>query len=498
MSVPARRFRGFLIGGILALALGLAGEIEPARAKDRFPYTVYAAVDDTVVSSGPGEAFYTTDLLPKGSPLEVYRRDAGGWLAVRPPERSFCWVPARKLHVLSGDRTASVIADDAVAWIGSRVETVEDHRWQVRLERGERVTVLGHRELDDPRKGTTETWYQIAPPSGEFRWVHVDDVSRRAPRGGEASGRDGEDLAGQAPGPATAQDVPASATTAEAAGTGAAGDVQRAAGSGERSRTGSAVEPVQYRAEWSPRPAPRQARRLEPVSDAQIPPPTSSLATDREIEDLTLQLSLLAQREPDVWNLAPLRARAETLIERGTSPLERGKARLMLERIEEFEELQQKHIRAARGVPAAGTGTVMASAEPGGAGPGDTGGAAPVGTGLASLGTGVWDRLSGTSSTPRLSPSIEPRFDGTGWLLPVHSTKRVAPPYALLDDNGKVLQYVTPSPGLNLHRYERKRVGLYGQKGAAQSLNAPHLTAHRVVDLDRQARSSGGAASPPR
>jgi hypothetical protein len=47
---------------------------------------------------------------------------------------------------------------------------------------------------------------------------------------------------------------------------------------------------------------------------------------------------------------------------------------------------------------------------------------------------------------------------------------------------------VTPAPGLNLHRYERRRVGLYGQKAQTRSLNAPHLTAHRLVDLERHAR----------
>jgi hypothetical protein len=57
-----------------------------------------------------------------------------------------------------------------------------------------------------------------------------------------------------------------------------------------------------------------------------------------------------------------------------------------------------------------------------------------------------------------------------------------------MDDQGQVIQYVTPAPGVNLHLYERKKVGIYGQKGTAASLNAPMITAHRIVDLDRLIR----------
>jgi hypothetical protein len=80
------------------------------------------------------------------------------------------------------------------------------------------------------------------------------------------------------------------------------------------------------------------------------------------------------------------------------------------------------------------------------------------------------------------------RYDGSGWLVPVHSTKQTAPPYALLDAEGDVLQYVSPTPGLNLHRYVRKQVGIFGHRGYQQSLKKPHLTAERVVDLRRHLR----------
>lgn len=515
---------------VITTAIVIAAFSVTADARDIFPYRVFTVADETPVACGPGEAFYATDLLPAGTPLEVYRRDTQGWLAVRPPARSFSWIPARKLHISADERVATVVADDAVAWVGSHVETVSDHRWQVRLDRGERLAILGHRQLVDDKRGTTETWYQVEPPAGEFRWVHSGDVSRHNAKATDA-----------------AETVTAPATTANrrngglADGPATGGPELNSPTGGDRALGGNRgsngrVEPAQFRVDplrgtntdvrndqpvmdWSPRSrarsaadertadaglfpnGPRTHANAGPAADT-APLPVAGPAIASELEDLTLQLNAIAQREPNLWNLGPLRARTEALIDSGSNALERGKARLMLEKIEEFEQLQQRHIRAERGLPPVepNAGNSPSSAnQPAGfdfvsAGMGRaTGAIANIGRGPSGLGPALGTGVAGSggaagAASSGASPRIEPRFDGTGWLLPVHSTKRVAPPYALLDDNGKVLQYVTPAPGLNLHRYERRRVGLYGQKTPAPSLNAPHLTAHRLVDLERHAR----------
>ena len=51
------------------------------------------------VRSGPGEKFYPTDTLTSGETVEVYREEADGWLAIRPPERSFSLVLERQLKL---------------------------------------------------------------------------------------------------------------------------------------------------------------------------------------------------------------------------------------------------------------------------------------------------------------------------------------------------------------------------------------------------------------
>ncbi len=65
--------------------------------------------------------------------------------------------------------------------------------------------------------------------------------------------------------------------------------------------------------------------------------------------------------------------------------------------------------------------------------------------------------------------------------MPVHSTRQVAPPFALLDDDGRVLCYVTPAPGLNLRRYTKKHVGVFGQRQFVTDLRASLITVSRVV-----------------
>src|SRR5262245_48013717 len=95
---------------VLAL-ITTAGAI--ARA-DEFPYTAYVNSDDVYVRSGPGRNYYPTEKLKKGDPVEVYRHDPGGWLAIRPTSASFAWVSQRHLDP-TGEGVATVNSDRVVA-----------------------------------------------------------------------------------------------------------------------------------------------------------------------------------------------------------------------------------------------------------------------------------------------------------------------------------------------------------------------------------------------
>lgn len=552
---------------------------------ESYPYVALVVTGEADVRSGPDLAHYVTDRVLMGTEVEVHRLDPGGWLAIRPPATSYCWVPANKLRMTDRSNVAEVVADDAVAWMGSSIEQVRRHRWQVRLERGEEVAILGRDARNDSDSGAPRTWFRIAAPSGEFRWIHQDDV-RRAPPGRGASepqkmarvnrepanpparaatarppltvlpaansahgsvsapaARTERVVADEAVAPVAAPAIApvaavvppsapatssewvsarkhteaaqldhaasqavapalfttsADANTAQSANTSPneqpgltilptvgtdalpasparppAPAVAPAAGSASTLANSNRGEP---RVVWAPRSPRREAQQLDqgaagPAAPAAVvasanPLPTLNQPNNQpnpapgvgrsesqlERDDIELQLSLMVSRDPQLWNLPALRGRAEALVERGQTPLERGQARLLLEQIAEFEDLYERHVQAERGIVVP---TANVARDP---------------------------AMTGRAGAAR----VEPRFDGSGWLVPVHSTRKAAPPYALSDEAGKVVLYVTPAPGVNLHRYERKRVGIYGQRNSTPSLSAQVLTAHRIVDLGRE------------
>src|SRR5882672_3988268 len=103
----------FLLAGALTAAL---------HAAEESPYAAYVIVDQAEVVAGPGHRFYTTDRLPRGALVEVYREEASGWLAIRPPEGSFSWVPAEFIERLQREDQLGKTKEAVGAWIGTAVE----------------------------------------------------------------------------------------------------------------------------------------------------------------------------------------------------------------------------------------------------------------------------------------------------------------------------------------------------------------------------------------
>jgi len=146
-----------------------------AQPEETFePYDVYVDQDEVVARCGPGGNFYRTDPLRHGQRLEVYLETPDGWLGVRPPENSFCWVPADSIAMDRSGNLGQVTEAGTLAWIGTHLGKARKYMWQVQLSKGEEVTVLGRAEREGP--DGPQMWYRISPPAGEFRWVHRDQV----------------------------------------------------------------------------------------------------------------------------------------------------------------------------------------------------------------------------------------------------------------------------------------------------------------------------------
>lgn len=441
------------IAPLLACALlyasaSLAGD----GYESAFPYEVRAASADVPLRCGPGDSFYVTELLGRGDLLTVYRQTPGGWLAVRPPEASYSLLAARYARATSEQDVMEVVDDHAVSWVGSTDTQPDDLKWQVRLKAGERVVVLGEQACQTYAGGPVELHYRIAPPAGEFRWIHERDVRHASQvKIEEPAARSDiqltnfrvvvEETEDSPPDDGFVARRPRTATTnAPTTNAPTADDPNQddTAPNDHRERPRSRRTAVRDRAT-------RQADM----------PPLNAAEFEARRRDLDVRLSLMVAKPIADWHFDELSDEVSELIARGGTTVDRGRAQLLAEKLDEFEQLHARY--QTIGI----------------AGRRSRGAAAP-----AELG----------SHSPPPPAGVDPRFDGAGWLYPVYSKNQASPPYALLSADGTILQFVSPAPGLNLNRYLRTEVGVFGQHSAGSSLDKPHVTAQRVVSLERHRR----------
>ena len=97
------------------------------------PYTVYVVEEQAHAHCGPSDEYYRTDPLRHGQALEVYAETDDGWLGVRPPDDSFCWVQADSIEFDTATDIGTVIEDRTVAWVGTHLgapaATAGKSRW---------------------------------------------------------------------------------------------------------------------------------------------------------------------------------------------------------------------------------------------------------------------------------------------------------------------------------------------------------------------------------
>ncbi len=394
----------------------------PVRGQQSFPYKAYITADDVYVRSGPGQSYYPTDKLKAGQPVDVYRHDPGGWYAVRPPKGSFTWVSGRYLKWDGNGPEvpgiATVNGEGVVARVGSAFSDIRDVI-SVRLNDLEPVEVLEARRSGDGPNA--RVWYKIAPPSGEFRWVFGKYVDPDYPHEGIrkvttgrnpiiVSGRRDADMAD----PAEAPPRPMGVRPAD----------------DETWGTGDNQGPMTARRTFSP----EEYRE--------------------ELERIDTALSFMVVEEPTVWKFDGLNRRAESLLAQAETALERGRAKVLVRKIADFEgigtryaELNVVRRRAER------TRQLLAERNP-------------------------------SEQANRRAADADDRFDGIGELTRVESAKADAPRYALLDDQGKIRCYVSAAPGVRLQAYVGRRIGVNGTRGYMLEQRTTHVMARHISPLD--------------
>ncbi len=135
-------------------------------------FSAQIAADDTPVCSAPGTGnYYATGTLRAGDIVEIFYKNENGWCAIRPPEGSYSWVNGQFVRP-AADGTGTIISPSPEKEVPVRVgadSVLKSTGVQVGLKSGRTVTILGETTLTGGKR-----WYRIAPPSGEFRWIHLD------------------------------------------------------------------------------------------------------------------------------------------------------------------------------------------------------------------------------------------------------------------------------------------------------------------------------------
>ena len=491
-----KKFGSILSDSQLVLALVVWLVVENVAGAQQFPYQAYVTGEQAYVRSGPGQRYYPTSEAPEGFAVEVYRHDRLGWCAIRPPAGSFSWIPSHQVRVLETG-VVEIVEDRVVARIGTSLSPNRS-AVQVLLPKGERLELLAPAENDDPR------WVRIAAPAGEFRWIAAKNLSRQPPL--EA-----------APLPKTSE----SAWSRQSELTRSANSDQPNAFDHLNPITQETSREIPSKVLVVPSdpnamnvvagsPAELQLMQFQ-SQEASVPPPalldkgnasapaTPPLAkssqprvrfrglttalpiTVSSVEELELQLSQSVIQPPQQWEMAPLESAANRLLEGTKAPAERAQLREVLARIKRFKQVQQGYNNQGA--------TDFAGRDP--FETPDTTDDAKDEKGLTGLSSSIRKRveqdLTGNSSPTSPSPE-KPRYDATGFLKPVVSKREHAPQYALVDELGKVLSFVTPTPDLNLKPYVGRRIGVHGTRGFMPEYRRAHVTAGRVTPIEGTVR----------
>ena len=376
---------------------------------ESFPYVAYTQSNPTAVRSGPGEAFYVTDELQAGQAVEVYRLK-GDWCAVRPPEGSFSYVAAEAVQPARRASLLRVTVQDTATRVGTRLSNAHNVAY-VTLDEGEILQAVGPRITLGGK-----SWYKIAPPSGEFRWMHRDDLKReKLELADKAAPRELELTA-------DAQPLPGPTSEPEETGSG----VQPAAHAkteiplqklGEQGSmetfpipTEEEDEQVAQVAAEEPEETPTEtetssAWKAVDTSDQPPPPPKPPFEADgaaHQLAVLNLQLSRTVLRPMGQWQLATLRDEVEQIARAATDPSVQEQAAPLMRRITEFDRLEQRHLEITK-----------------------------------SEGDIPRDEAAAPAA----------QFTGQGWLIPVITSRADLPHFALTDDHGKILHFVSSPPG---------------------------------------------------
>ena len=186
-----------------------------------------------------------------------------------------------------------------------------------------------------------------------------------------------------------------------------------------------------------------------------------------DIEQLGLIFSRLMAARATAMETSPVARAAYRLMTESQDPLAAGRARMLLERVEQYQRVAQRRDGEVVVRNAAMLNSTNGSMYP--VLPASHTQAAATGSNAGAF------YQSPTQQNPAKVANA------TGTLVQVYSARTNSPPFALTDNSGRTIAYVTPIPGVNLRPHLNHRVSIFGNRGFLTGLSTPHIVATQAV-----------------
>ena len=450
MEASPMRFL-LLIAGAALFANGMV-----VRAEDRkFPYEAIVEVEDGEnVRSGPGPKYYPTDKLQKGDRVMVHRHDPGGWCMISPPPGSFSWIRAE--HVQKSGKDSGVLkANGVVVHIGSAINPDEFTTVQANLSKSDAVEILGEKNF--PFEEGPRLMYKISPVKREWRWiprksiVAVDalraepfpaDQPQRKKRTGPVANAEDETFTQPISTGSSSNDGVVDAT--------ARTDKRASENAGVR-RTG--------------------------------PDPEQMTAGRTRLNEIDEHFREMIRQEPPTWDLDSLETLYKELDEDIGVASMTSTIALRLDAVKRYRGIQKNYLEFSQisaETKQRDTQLMALQTQPGA-------GLQPV-VGLNAIPPNVPPTAMATPqpttqqqppaqrpAQPQTTPSA-PAFDGAGIVQKMAKTFPGGPQFVLIAPDGRMLSFLTPSPGVDLSRYVGRAMGVTGQRVHRNDWNADTIT----------------------
>jgi uncharacterized protein YgiM (DUF1202 family) len=167
-------FRTFLVAITLSI-VPVAGVLaqdavpQPDVANSKYQIDGVVNVDSVYVRSGPGEGYYPTQTLAKGTAITVVGIKYD-WLKILPPENSFSYVGAVFVDKSADGATGKINRNDVNVRAGSLVNAMKT-TVQTRLKTGDPVQVIGKED----------EYLKIKSPAGAYLYINKQYVTIARP-----------------------------------------------------------------------------------------------------------------------------------------------------------------------------------------------------------------------------------------------------------------------------------------------------------------------------